>query len=506
MGIGKPGKAAQVHPQGQIAAFDMAGGDMTDIGIAGTDVREHSDHVTVVAVPFGTSVARFRENLSDLREVNIGSVELFDRSDIAFERIGRKLESATGPAAQIAHELKSVDRIPSADVERKNHLRVAVQSEPGVGISPFGGRVGIQAPCMATDKTPDFVSLHMPGPNAAHRAIEDSPAMLASIDHEGHDRVFVQIGETGDRPDAHSFQHQAESLGSAVNVGVVPAERLGGSVGKGSFARVTAVALDLALAVGAKLVRGIVFAADAGHVALPLNWGEESGTIGLGLECGLPRVLDLAPPPVSAGDGALLSNQLGRRFNGDYYRLTGHSERDLNYHSHRGFVLSETAQASDTRLGGSYLKPKSFGNYSNCPSTGSGARNPVRFGLFPTFAWACYPFSPSTGSGHRMGLSLFFQSPQGVVNDSENARIVPRIKSFLNQRISNIRDAQRRVAQDVADRVRNSYLGSDKGNVRFRQQPSRMIAFITKSRQTFGSASQCSNAGIERVPLHCQFG
>jgi hypothetical protein len=381
VGVGQPGEPAQVHSQAQVGSFDMGRGDMTEIGIASTDAREHSDHVTVVAVPFGTSVARLRENLGDLCEVNVCAVELFNGPNVALEGIGGELEPADRPAAQIAHERVGVDRIPSANVERENHLCVAVQCEPGVSVTPLGGRVGIQTALVATHKTPDFVSLNMPGPNAAHRAVKDSAAMLASIDHEAHDRVLIEIGEAGDRPDAHALKHEAEYLSSAIKVGVVGSERLGRRVGKRGFAGIAAVALDSALAVCSKLVGCIVLAADAGHGAFPLNWGGESGTMRLGLECGLPRVLDLAPPPVRAGDGALFERRyLTRRLNGDFYRVTCRSARDSNGYPHCRFRLSETAQVPDTRLGGSYLEPKLDGLKAPLVPLICGSKIPHRFG------------------------------------------------------------------------------------------------------------------------------
>lgn len=354
MGVGEPGEAAQMHPQRKVTAFDVAGGDMAVIRVSGNGSRDYSDDVTRRAVPFGTPYARFRENLGDLREINIRPIKLLDRADVASQSIRGDLKPAERPSAEIAHEVESVDRIPVANVEGKHQLGIAVQCKPRIGVSPLCGRIGSEAPLMAADKTPDLIRLHVSGPDAANVGIEHALAMLAGIDHQGHDGVFVHAGKTGNGADAHSLKHHAENLCGAVNIRVVVSERLGGRIGESSLAGAAAVTLDSPLAVDAEFVGCIVLAADACHIAFPLKWGEESGTIGLGLECGLPRVLDLAPPRVGARSGARLT-RLRRRFYGDFHRVTCRGAGDSDNDAHRGFRLSESAPVSDSRRGASHL-------------------------------------------------------------------------------------------------------------------------------------------------------
>src|ERR1035437_1806281 len=122
---------------------------------------------------------------------------------------------------------------------------------------------------------------------------------------------------------------------------VVVAERLVGSVGKGGFAGMAAIALDFALAVYAKLVGGIVLAANAGHgLFLLALCGEKRHTI-YGSRAWVTPRFGLAPRPVDAGSGALIEGRyLPRWFNGDFHRVTCRSAFDPDSDAHCRFRLS----------------------------------------------------------------------------------------------------------------------------------------------------------------------
>jgi len=66
------------------------------------------------------------------------------------------------------------------------------------------------------------------------------------------------------------------------------------------------------------------------------------------------------PATVTTASGAEFRRFLARWFNGDFHRMTCRSATNCNGDAHTGFRLSETALASGTRLGGSYLGPNSI--------------------------------------------------------------------------------------------------------------------------------------------------
>src|ERR1035437_9177342 len=88
--------------------------------------------------------------------------------------------------------------------------------------------------------------------------------------------------------------------------------------------------------------------------------GEKSHTIH-GSRAWVTSRFGLTPRPVSAGSGALIERRcLSRWLNGDFHRMTCRSAFDPDGDAHCRFRLSRSAQVPETRLGGSYLEPKSI--------------------------------------------------------------------------------------------------------------------------------------------------
>jgi len=108
------------------------------------------------------------------------------------------------------------------------------------------------------------------------------------------------------------------------------------------FAGIAAPALNAALTEVAESFAGLVLASDAGHGFSPLAFCGEKPQNQFGSRSWLTPRFGLAPPPVSAGSGALVKHyDLGWWLNRDNYGLTS-SEANLNSDNHAVCILPES--------------------------------------------------------------------------------------------------------------------------------------------------------------------
>jgi len=363
--VGKPGEAAKVHPKAQVPPFDVAGRDVVRIGHSVDFARDLFEDFAG-AVPVRASAGGVLEDLDELSVVGAGPKQVFNGFQISTVPIGGELKIALNTISQFGNELVSIARAPFAGVEGYDQLGIGIQRNPQVGVSPFVGIVLVGARFLGVAECPNLIGLDALGRNGLDARIKEGLRSLASAQHQGHDSVLVDLQCAGDGADAHSLKHEGQNLGGAVHVGVVASQRLGGGVGKGGFARMAAVALDFALAVGSKLVGGIVLAADAGHGVFPLALsGEKRHTI-YGSRAWVTPRFGLAPRPVDAGSGALIEGMLSRWLNGYFYRLTVLRAADCDDDAHDGFVLSRASRCL-VNTGRSYLEPKLFATGQHFP-------------------------------------------------------------------------------------------------------------------------------------------
>ena len=367
--VGGTGEPAKVHPQAQVPAFDIAGRDV--IGVRHSmDVARDLFEDFAGAIPVRASAGGVLEYFDELGIVSAGPEQVFNGLAVSAVAIGGELEIAMNTISQLGNELVGIARAPLAGVEGNNQLGIRVQRNPQVGVAPFVGIVLAEPGLFGVAKAPNLVGLDALGSDGLDAGVEHGLRFLSGTNHQSHNCVLVDVQSAGDGADAHSLKHEGKDLGSTVNVGVVASQRLGGGVGKGGFARVAAVALDFALSVGAKLVGGIVLAADAGHGVFPLALsGEKRHTI-YGSRLWVTPQFGLAPRPVRAGSGALIEGMLSRWLNGYFYRLTVLRAADCDDDAHDGVLLSRASRCvKDT--GRSYLEPKLISlGYRSGPNLG----------------------------------------------------------------------------------------------------------------------------------------
>ena len=93
-----------------------------------------------------------------------------------------------------------------ADDERRDQLRVRVQSDKRPDITIRAAAVGILA--LRADETPNLINLHVATIQAAHFLVHDFSARIADATVQTHYRVLVHAGNAFRGADTIAFGEQ----------------------------------------------------------------------------------------------------------------------------------------------------------------------------------------------------------------------------------------------------------------------------------------------------------
>ena len=262
--VGFAREASQVHPNAQVGPFDVRSRDAGEIRHPRLNSRYGCDDCAA-AVPFWASL-RTPVNLLQLREVDVIPVPFLNCADIAAQGIRRDLKAPNCAQAEIMYELIGVDGIPSADVVRENHFALAVERKPRPLVAPSGRRFQGNALAVASHVAPQLIELHEFRVDVTNLSVEYPLRSFGSGVHQGQDRFDMQARQPRDSADTRSFQHHGKRTDGSVGVGVVYAQlgNIGGERGRAGSA---AIVLNLALAVEAESLHGIMVTTFAGHIS-----------------------------------------------------------------------------------------------------------------------------------------------------------------------------------------------------------------------------------------------
>src|SRR5439155_7614844 len=135
-------------------------------------------------------------------------------------------------------------------------LALAVQGRPGVRVAPFVRVCGLQAFLFRMNEIPELIELDVLGPDATHAVIKESLAVRASLDEKVCHGVSVQPDEPSDCSHARPLGEKRERLNRLIRLNAAGREPFSGSIGASRTADLTAVALHVAVPIGAEFLEG----------------------------------------------------------------------------------------------------------------------------------------------------------------------------------------------------------------------------------------------------------
>jgi hypothetical protein len=252
-------------------------------------------------------LAEIPKQLDKLCEIGLSSEHVLDSALVEVKTVRRKLKPLRAEFRfQRGEKAQRGFLRPLADLETRHQLSFRVESDKHPLIADFGGIGFANATGFLSDVAPDFIALHVVGVYPANPGIEHALRVRRRRGHQRQDRAFVQSGQPRNGANAHALKHHGKRLCCRFGRGVVRAERLGRvRVGERGMAGIAAPALNAALTEVPKLLTSLVLTFEAGHGISPLAFGGETSHNELGSRAWVTPRFGLAPPPVSAGSGAL---------------------------------------------------------------------------------------------------------------------------------------------------------------------------------------------------------
>jgi hypothetical protein len=277
--VGQSGKAAHLHPHGQILPFNVASGDVFRIGptIAhfGYNLRDAS-----WGVPFIAELAIVAVQFDELRVVRTASKGVLDCAFVKVKAVRGELAAVSDSFFQIGHELIRGIAAALANGKRRNEFGFRVDGHKYPLIAALGGIVFADLPLLLKAESPDFIALDVVAFQVAHSRVQQPLAAFPGHDEQTHDGVAMQPCKPLCRAQGATFNQALDGAESRSFIYAHCKGRSGFGVGKGCGAGRTAVTLDSVPSVAAKLFDRRVLAFNARHGVSPLALcGETSQNI-----------------------------------------------------------------------------------------------------------------------------------------------------------------------------------------------------------------------------------
>ena len=353
--IGEPRKPAKLHPHREVLPFHVASRNVALAGVSDSHLGYNLDD-WAWGVPLSSMLPIVPVQLHKLGKVHVQSEGFLDGIPVKVETIRGQLDLVGQTIMQIADKLPRVFHRPLADDVGCDQFGVCVHRNENPLISDLVQIVAIAyLALLLGHKRPDFIALYVAAIQVAQLLIQQLLASLANGFEQAHDGVSIQAREPFRTANRAPLDKTLNRTRCRVRVRGhrIPRQIRVGFAESGS-AGSAAPALDAALTEIPKSLADLVLASFAGHLISPLALGGETSQNTYGSEAWVTPRFGLAPPPVSAGSGALIKNySLGWWFDRDIYGVTGSdSDRDSD---HAGFILSK----SPVDAGLSYFTPKS---------------------------------------------------------------------------------------------------------------------------------------------------
>ena len=341
--ICEPRQSAKLHSHGEVLPFHVRRADMVGIGIARADFG-YNLHDWAWGVPrIGVMLAPLAKQLYDLCKIHIQAETLRDHARVVNQAICSQLHAIRKTTVQVPQKFCRILPRTLANAEGRNQFGFRINGHENPLISNFKGIAAADSPRLLLHEGPDFVNLQVPAVQLAHSRIHQALAAMPRQNQQPHDGVAIQSRESfcaADRAAFHKALNCADRRIGSRQHRVTGKFRV--KFAESGFAGIAAPALNAALTEVAESFAGLVLASDAGHGFSPLAFCGEKPQNQFGSRSWLTPRFGLAPPPVSAGSGALVKHyDLGWWLNRDNYGLTS-SEANLNSDNHAVCILPES--------------------------------------------------------------------------------------------------------------------------------------------------------------------
>jgi hypothetical protein len=230
-------KPAHAHAHGQILALDVAGRDVSPVGVAAEHSRLGADEPRRAIAPLGFGIDS--ENLGERRVIDFTPEYALDRIGVGRMPVGRKLEPSANPQRKIEQKLPSGTAVTGTHEPAWNQLRVGAQRRPRPHVTEARPDLLVerQIPLLGVDETPDFVALDTFAGQVTERRTLVIGACGSEIAQQFFDRHAGEPGNPGSSPQAIPLDQNRYDAGAFLRAQSIHSEQYACS-GKESQARI----------------------------------------------------------------------------------------------------------------------------------------------------------------------------------------------------------------------------------------------------------------------------
>lgn len=219
--VGQAGKAAHVHPHGQVLTLNMRRADKSLVGVAfnralfGASAFSGRVFLFVALLARGVAI-----QLDQLGVIHVATERAFDCFQISLVTVSGQLNSVRQTRSQIVHKADGVFAVTPADHVGHDQLAVAVQRGPRPSVASVIGRGlgGLHVLLLSIGERPDFIALDNRGFNVPHVLIVILGASLTCVDQQLNDGVLGHVGDARRSANAVTFDQKADDQGAGFGI------------------------------------------------------------------------------------------------------------------------------------------------------------------------------------------------------------------------------------------------------------------------------------------------
>src|SRR5260370_11017638 len=270
--ISEPRKAPKLRPHGQVLPFYVAGRNVifvrASVDYLGYNLRDPWWGVPRVgAIVLSVIPAQFHK----VREVSLPRKNALNRA-VEVPAIRGDLEAVFAQALlESGQELNRGFFGALPDLEVRHQFGLSIKGNEYPLVTKLGRITFAYSPLLLAAKRPNLIAFQVPGAQAVHHGFHLASSPLSGHDEQPHNRVAIEASEPLGAANRAAFNKALDRPHGCVGLRKnLVARQSFVRFTEGSFAGITAPALNAALAKVSELLASLVLASNAGHGASPL--------------------------------------------------------------------------------------------------------------------------------------------------------------------------------------------------------------------------------------------